>query len=469
MTAALAGGADHSLRDAAVLVAAAVDRAAARRSGPWSGIAPDALRARIEALDPCPPTGVGLSTALAELERDVLAHGVWPADPRAAAHLQCAPLVSAAAAELAVGATNQSMDSFDQAPAATFVEDRLVRWIATLLGLADTASGVLTGGGTASNLLGLALAREHAAPCAADGLPADARDWRIVTSRAAHFSVRRAAMLLGLGERAVVAVDCDARGAMDITALRDALSAHRVVAVVATAGTTDHGAIDPLTRIAPLAREAGAWLHVDAAVGGALALSDTLAPRLDGIAAADSVTVDLHKLWWQPIGASALLVADGAALGAIAHHNAYLNREDDEALGVLNLATRSLDTSRRFDALKILLSLRATGRAQLAGMVERCVALAAAAGAAVAAHPELELVAEPQTVTVLFRVPGGDAAQAAVQRSLFASGAAVLGRTRIDGRETLKLTLLQPHATARDIADLLDLAAATARAEVPAA
>ncbi len=459
MTASLVGGPAGSLGHAAALVAGAVDRAAARRSGPLSGVDPEVLRERIDALDPCPDTGLGLARAIAELEREVLDHGVWPADPRCAAHLHCAPLVSAAAAELAVGATNQSMDSFDQAPAATFAENALVRWLGGLLGLPSSSSGVLTSGGTASNLLGLLLAREHAAPCVADGLPAEARDWRIVTSEAAHFSVRRAAMLLGLGERAVLAVPTDVRGAMDVGALRAVLDSERVIAVVATAGTTDHGAIDPLAPIAAATREAGAWLHVDAAVGGALALSPALAPRLDGIDAADSVTVDFHKLWWQPIGASALVARDGTALRAIAHHSDYLNRSGDEADGVLNLATRSLDTSRRFDALKVLVSLRATGRRELAGMVERCVALASAAGAAVAAHPRLELVAPVSTVTVLFRVDGDDAAQVAVQRALLASGSAVIGRTRIDGRETLKLTLLNPHATERDLAALLDLVA----------
>lgn len=465
MTALLAGAPGAALTHASALVAGAVERAAARRSGPWSGADPAALRARIDALDPCPPEGVGLAAAISELEREVLDHGVWPADPRCAAHLHCAPLVAAAAAELAVGATNQSMDSFDQAPAATLAEDRLVRWLAELLGLPDAASGVMTSGGTASNLLGLLLARERAAPCVAGGLPPEAARWAIVASEAAHFSVRRAAMVLGLGERAVIAVGTDAAGALDPAALRAALhelhaDGRRAIAVVATAGTTDHGAIDPLGEVADVAAAAGAWLHVDAAVGGAFALSAALAPRLAGIERADSVTVDLHKLWWQPIGASALLVRDAAALQAIRHHSDYLNREDDEELGVVNLATRSLDTSRRFDALKVLVALRATGRAALAAMVERCVALAARAGEAVAAHPRLELAAPVSTITVLFRRAGGDdAAQAAIQRRLLARGDAVIGRTRIAGRATLKLTLMNPAATDADVAGLLDLVA----------
>ena len=138
-------------------------------------------------------------------------------------------------------------------------------------------------------------------------------------------------------------------------------------------------------------------------VGSAFALSPRLAPLLRGIERADSITADLHKLWFMPIGASALLVRDVALLDAVHHHSDYLNRADDEADGVLNLVGRSLDTSRRFDALKILVGLRSTGRRRMAAMVEGLVDLAAAAARAVEEHAELELLAPPSTVTVVFR------------------------------------------------------------------
>ena len=160
-----------------------------------------------------------------------------------------------------------------------------------------------------------------------------------------------------------------------------------------------------------------------------------------------------------PIGASALLVRDVALLGAVHHHSDYLNRADDEADGVLNLVGRSLDTSRRFDALKILVGLRATGRRQLAAMIEQLVELARYAAGAVDAHDELELLAEPSTVMVVFRWrPAGepiaddvlDAVNVAAQRALLRSGRAVIGRTRLDGRVALKLTLVNPLTGAAD-------------------
>lgn len=468
--------------------AAAVADAVASAYGPdrpFSGADPVALAAAIAQLDPCPDEGLDFEDVLAELGDTVLAHGVNVADPRCAAHLHCPTLLPAAAAELAIGATNQSLDSFDQAPAATLVEDHLVRWLAATLGFA-TGSGVLTSGGTASNLLGLLLARERACarvdghPAGA-GLPPQHTGWRILASSAAHDSVRRAAAVLGLGAAAVIGVATDRAGRMDVAALDRALAAlasagDQAIAIVATAGTTDLGAIDPLAELAARARDCAAWLHVDAAVGSAFALSARLAPLLHGIEQADSITADLHKLWFMPIGASALLVRDVALLDAVHHHSDYLNRADDEADGVLNLVGRSLDTSRRFDALKVLAGLRSTGRRRMAAMVEGLVDLATAAARAVDEHAELELLAPPSTVTVVFRwhPPGErlptaavDAVNVAAQRALLRSGRAIVGRTRLDGRVALKLTLVNPLADERDVRGVLELVATAARAARP--
>ncbi len=474
----------EQLRGHALAVADAVAGAYAH-DRPFSGADPLELAAAIGAIDPCPEEGVAFAELLAHLGETVLAHGVNVADPRCAAHLHCPTLLPAVAAELAIAATNQSLDSFDQAPAATLVEDHLVRWLAATLGL-PRGSGVLTSGGTASNLLGLLLARERACArvdghAAGAGLPARHVRWRIVASQAAHDSVRRAAAVLGLGADAVVPVATDRSGSMDVAALDRELAAlaaagREPIAIVATAGTTDLGAIDPLAEVAARARAWGAWLHVDAAVACAFALSPRLAPLLDGLEQADSITADLHKLWFMPIGASALLVRDVTLLDAVHHHSDYLNRADDEAEGVLNLVGRSLDTSRRFDALKILVGLRSTGRRRMAAMVEGLVDLAAAAARAVDDHDELELLAPPATVTVVFRWRGRgehlaeaavDAINVAAQRALLRSGRAIVGRTRLHGRVALKLTLVNPLARETDVRRLLDLVADAARRACP--
>jgi L-2,4-diaminobutyrate decarboxylase len=459
-------------------------------AGPCPDLSPETLAQLVATIDPCPPDGVDFDQVMAEMGHTVLAQGVHPTHPRTVAHLHSPTLLTAAVSELAIGATNQSLDSYDQAPAATLVEDHLVRWLAARLGLPATASGVLTAGGTASNLLGLLLARDAAGAfgdtdIAADGLPPEAATWRIVTSEAAHFSVARAAATLGLGRRHVVTVATDERGRMDVDALDTTLAelgrtGLRPIAVVGTAGTTDTGAIDPLADLAASAAAAGAWFHVDAAVGSGLCLSERLRPRLTGIERADSITADMHKLWWQPIGASALLVRDERRLSVLRCPSDYLDRADDDGDGHLNLVSRSLDTSRRFDALKVLVSLRSTGRRRLAAMVEHLVDLATASADMLGRRPEIELLAPPSTVMVLFRwrpgdgLPGPDeglldAANTAIQRRLFASGRAVVGRTRLRGRVALKFTLVNPSLTLDDLSEIADEIAAEGAAWLAAA
>jgi glutamate/tyrosine decarboxylase-like PLP-dependent enzyme len=430
--------------------------AATSLPGPRSPTTPTELATAVASLDLLPEHGAPIKGVMQELA-PVLEGGIRLGDPFTVAHLHPAPLIPAAAAELAIGVTNQSMDAFDASPAATFVEDALVSKLAELHGLPG-GSGVMTMGGTASNLLGLLLARDKAGEdVKADGVPPNR--WRIVASQAAHDSVKRSAALLGLGTNAVIPIATDDAGALDLDHLDAATKDEHVIAVVGTAGTTDLGAIDPLEALADRAARHGAHFHVDAAVGSGLTLSDTHRDRLKGIERADSITADLHKLWWMPFGASALLVPEVSALRAVHHASDYLNRPEDEAEGQLNLVGRSLDTSRRFDALKVLVALKTVGRQALGEAIDKVLALTQYAGQAIAARPELELVAPPQTVMVAFRHRHADNIR--IHRELFASGRAVIGRTRVNGQVALKLTLLNPHTSERDLDALLDLIAAS--------
>ncbi|MBB4945772.1 L-2,4-diaminobutyrate decarboxylase [Kitasatospora gansuensis] len=396
-----------------------------------------------------------------------------PADPACAAHLHCPPLALAVAADLAVSALNPSLDSWDQAPAATGMETALIAELAELVGFDPAAAaGVLTTGGTESNLMGLLLARDQVlgGEVALDGLPPGVRPV-ILASEAAHFSVQRAAALLGLGERAVRTVRVDRELRMDPAALAGELRAavragQRPIAVVATAGTTDTGAVDPLHPAAELAAEHGAWLHVDAAYGGGALLSDRLAPLLDGIARADSVSLDWHKFGWQPAAAGVFLARRAESYGSLARRAAYLNPADDEQAGYPSLLGRSLRTTRRADAFKLLVTLRTLGRKGLGALVDACHDLALTTAGAVVAAGELELHCAPVLSTVVFRYrPAGagpaelDRLNAELRRELLRAGRAVVGRTELPGtgpgRVRLKLTLLNPYATPADTGALL--------------
>lgn len=435
------------LRAAVATVLDALDAGTAERGGPAPATTPAALAAAWRDLDTVPDEGLG-AAALADIVRRYAAGSVDPADPACIAHLQPPPLPVAVAADVAISALNQSLDSWDQAPAGTALEPAVIRSLAALVGYdPGAAGGVVTTGGTESMLMGLLLARDRGT---------DGRRARVLCSAAAHFSVARNAGFLGLGEDSVAVVPTGSDHRMDVAGLRAALAAveadgERPTAVVATAGTTDLGAIDPLREVAAAAGEYGAWLHADAAYGGGALFSRALAPLLDGIALADSIGLDLHKVGWLPAASGVFLARDDAAFAPLARSVAYLNSRDDEEAGYPSLLGHSLRTTRRADAVRIAVVLQALGRDGLGALVDRCHALAAYAADRVRAHDDLELYADPVLTTVVFRLRGGDGVNARVRRDLLAAGRAVVGRTEIGGAVWLKLTLLNPAATESDV------------------
>ncbi|MCM3923652.1 pyridoxal-dependent decarboxylase, partial [Frankia sp. AiPs1] len=458
-------------------------------------------------------TGIGPTAALTGLVAALAAGSVDPADPWCAAHLHCPPLPVAVAADLAVSALNPSLDSWDQAPAAITIETEVVAALAALAGFdPDRATGTITTGGSESNLMGLLLARDAARPGPARTAAAVAQAQapngrlRVFRSAAAHLSVDRAAAVLGLDDPPVAAIPTDGQDRMRVDLLRRTLAEHPGPAVVvATAGTTDAGAVDPLREIAAAVEEhrrrlsgrrpptattapttpttpghppSSGWLHVDAAYGGGALFSDRLAGHLDGLALADSVSLDLHKLGWQPAPAGIFLTPRPDGWPSLRAARAdYLRSEDDEAAGFPSLLDRSLRTTRRADSFPIAVTLRALGRDGLGAMVDACHDLARHAERTVHADPRLESAYPVTLSTVVFRYrpqPGATGSAAAwaterlnrlnadIRRTLLFDGRAVVGRTRAGPERAvhLKLTLLNPDATQADVDALLHLVAA---------
>lgn len=427
---------------------------------PYSGDSPAAL-AKLIGRDILPSSGCSFEQLSKTLET-VVARSVVLTHPYTAAHLHPPPLLAALAAEVVISALNQSMDSFDEAPIATVVEQRVIRWLCEQGGLPATADGTFTTGGSQSNYMGLLLARNAFLQkhwnwsAQKSGLPPEARRLRILCSEVAHFTVEKSASQLGLGSDAVVRVAVDARFRMDLSALRQALDEMQKrdllpMAIVATAGTTDFGSIDPLPEIAQTAHASGAWLHVDAAYGGALLFSPQHRDKLRGVELADSLSIDFHKLFWQPIPCAAFLLRDARHFDSIKLHADYLNPETHEDEGIPNLVTTSLLTSRRFDALKLWLSFQSLGREKLGAMIDRTIALAEHTANVVRSTPKLELMCEAQLSTVVFRyVPSkadADQVNTALRRQLFDRGLAVVGHTRVRDRQCLKFTCMNPATT----------------------
>lgn len=468
----LLAGDPAGLRAVAELVALGTGAVAegARGAGPTPAGDPATLDAAVgDALGAVlPEHGMGTLAALAPLAGAYAAGSVRLAHPASVAHLQAPPLAVAVAADTVAAALNQSVDTWDSGPFAVELERRVVATLADVAGLPSSADGVFTPGGSVSNLMALLLARD-AGRGGGPGRP------RVVCSDQAHYSLARAAGVLGWGEEAVLAVPTGRDGRLTAAAVHRALRPDDTPAVVvATAGTTDLGAVDALPELAAFAAARGAWFHVDAAYGGGALFSDRLAGLLTGVQHADSVTLDLHKLGWQPAAASVLLVRDAGRFAPLARQVPYLNPADDEAAGYSSLLGRSLQTTRRADAFRVAVTLRALGRRGLGALVDRCHDLARHAAARIAAEPRLDLAAPVTLTTVVFRCrvgggPAGDRLHAAVRRRLLRDGTAVLGRATLPDpagvpRVHLKLTLLNPHTTAAALDGVLDAVLATADA-----
>ncbi|MGW1767454.1 pyridoxal phosphate-dependent decarboxylase family protein [Streptomyces sp. NPDC002073] len=492
----LAGGTagPAALRPLLATVLDALGTGARDRNGPLPPGGPGSVTARLATAlgDVFPAHGTGDDEALRTLVRALAAGAADPADPRCLAHLHCPPLAVAAAADLAASALNPSLDSWDQAPAASALEALVTRTLARHLydtpdtptpgspvpgspvpgtshartldprspaphipdpGTANARTAdprtpdpdaLVTTGGTEANQLALLLARERHGPV------------RLVHGANAHHSLPRAAWLLGLPTPLTLPTP---DGTLHPDTLDRALTDHPgPTLVAATAGTTDAGLIDPLADLAAVCAAHRTELHIDAAYGGLLAFSPRHRPLLNGLQHAHSITLDLHKLGWQPAAAGLLAVPDRHLLAPLHHQADYLNAEDDTDAGLPDLLGRSLRTTRRPDILKIAATLRSLGRDGLAALIDRTCATAHRLAELLDNHPHFEIHAPPTISTVLFRpthLP--DTRIAALRRTLLHDGHAVLGRATADGRLWLKATLLNPHTTTRDLHDLVKL------------
>lgn len=475
------GDSSDSLTAYSTAITAAKDAIAqwfATQTQPYSGASPAQLAAAWQDTEICPEIGQELTAIVQNVGETIVQHSIVVSHPTCIAHLHCPPLIPALAAEVLLSATNQSMDSWDQSPAATMLEQKMVDWLCRLFGYDAIADGIFTSGGTQSNYMGMLLARDRFARdrfnwnIQQHGLPPEANRFRIICSKAAHFTISKAAAQLGLGHKAVVSVETDANYRLLPAAVERELARLKQqdllpIALVATAGTTDFGSIDPLAELADCAKAHGLWLHVDAAYGGALALSERHSHQLTGIEAADSITVDFHKLFYQPISCGAFLLKNRSNFNLLKLHANCLCTETNEAVGLPDLVLKSVQTTRRFDALKLFISLQALGRNTLADMIDTTVELARATANLIAADPVLELVNQPTINAVVFRyvpqqIPLGidpitlsDRINSQIRLSLLQTGEAIIAETKVENSTYLKFTLLNPRTQITHIQALL--------------
>ncbi|MGN6493227.1 MAG: pyridoxal phosphate-dependent decarboxylase family protein [Agriterribacter sp.] len=439
---------------------------------PFSGIAPEALRLSFDNIDFNKPFE-NFSQLLREVEDLYCRHAIGFHLPQYMAHLNCPVVIPAIAAEVFISAINSSLDTWDQSAGGTLIEQSLIQWTCRELGFHKSADGIFTSGGTQSNLMGLLLARDHFVTAhlkhniKKHGLPPQAACFRIFASEASHFSIQRNASILGLGEESVVKVRT-INFRMDAFELEKSIKAGLKngcipIAVVATAGTTDFGTVDPLQCIANIAAKYGLWYHVDAAYGCGLMLSDKYRYLLSGIELADSVTVDYHKSFYQPVSSSAFLVRNKKYFNLITHHADYLNPREHDDEGLPNQVNKSIQTTRRFDALKLWFTLKSMGKERLGMYFEKIIETAAAGAEMINGDVDFELLNYSDISAIVFRlkpcfysVPDLCAMNRFIKRQILHSGKAMVAGTVVEGNFYLKLTILNPLTSVRDIRYVLD-------------
>ncbi len=383
-------------------------------------------------------------------------------------HQVTSPLPWSALLDFAGAFLNNGSAVYEMGPVSTAMERSVVRWFAGRIGFDPLlADGVLTHGGSAGNLTALLAARQHAASCDVweEGVtPAGALC--LIASDQTHYSVRRSAQIMGLGGRSVVSVPTDTRYRMRLDALAASLRNAKaegctVVAVVASAGSTATGAIDPLDAIAELCAEYGVWLHVDGAHGGGAVVSDRLRTALRGIERADSVVIDAHKMLLAPALATLVVFQNGRrSFETFSQQAVYIFGGQDPTETWYDLAQRTLECTKRMLGLQVYASLKVLGTSFFAAYVERMYDLGRAFGELVAQRPHWELATVPEGNIVCFRYApphfaNANEFQAHVREAIVREGSYYLVKTSLRGKTYLRCTLINPRTELSDLEALL--------------
>ena len=422
----------------------------------FSGIAPYELREKVNSLGFLPEKGKGFEAVLEDVKRDILPHLLRTWSTKYMPHLHSPVLTETICSELIISCFNDSMDSWDQGPAATELEESMVHGLVRLFGFPeDTSDGCFTSGGSQSNISAIIAARDWFCTerfgwdVKMNGLPPEYSKLRIYTSEISHFSMDKASHILGMGYAAVRKIPVDDRCRIDVDAfgrmLEEDVAAGLIpFCAVATFGTTDFGSIDDAKGMRELCDRYGMPLHADAAYGSGLIMSERYRERISAIALCDSLTVDFHKMFLLPISCSAIIVRDRELLKCFELHADYLNREEDEEDGYINLVGKSMQTTRRFDALKVYMAFQTRGSEGFGRIIDTAVGNASYFYGRISEDPAFIAPVVPEMSSVVFALEGGDDLNKRVRRQLLSEGT-VIGQTVKDGRVMLKFTLLNPN------------------------
>ena len=349
-----------------------------------------------------PEQGLGASALVAVA--DVIAHS-RAQNGRFFGYVQGSAESVAMLGDFLASALNQNMTAWRSSPAGVTIERTVVRWLAEAVGCAGF-SGTLTGGGSAANLMALAMARESRIPANNHGI-SGADKAVVYASEQVHMSIPKAVAMLGIGRENIRYIPCDdafrlVRSELDDAIRADKAQGRKPIAVIASAGTVNTGSIDPLNEIAAIARQHGLWMHVDGAYGALAALA---APeKFRGLHEADSISLDPHKWLFQPLDCGCLLHRDPeTARQTFAYTGAYAKQLSADPIEGFAFFEESMELSRRFRGLKLWLSLRYHGMHAFREAIRLNLQQAQRLATAIKACPELELAAPVELSAVCFR------------------------------------------------------------------
>jgi aromatic-L-amino-acid/L-tryptophan decarboxylase len=428
---------------------------------------PDEMEARLR--EPLPEDASDPVAVLDVVLRDVLAAGLRVDHPRFFAFVPSPSNPISVLADALTAGFGTFAGTWLGSPGAAMIETIVLDWLRDACGLPPTTEGVFVSGGSTANLTAVAVALDERAG-------SERPRACVYVSDEAHSSVERALRVTGVRHVRVLDADRDQR--LVPAAVAAAMAADRgagrlPVCLVATAGTTGTGAVDPLPELHRVCAEYGVWLHVDGAYGAAAVLAPRGRAELRGLELADSLTIDPHKWLFQPAEAGCLLVRDGAALGrTFSTAPAYL-RVAAPAESEINFADRGIQLTRQFRALKLWMSLKVFGAAAFRAAIEHGLTLAERAELQLASNPAWELMTPARLGIVTFRARRDGASpdqlddlNARLPAAALADGFAFLSSHQVHGVTALRLCTINPRTTSVDIDRTIDRVAALAKEEL---
>jgi aromatic-L-amino-acid decarboxylase len=423
-------------------------------------------------VEPVPREGTSAEKVLAELDEKLIPYCTHTGNGGYMGLITASPLPIGVIGDLIASALNQNPGAYSIGPSAVAMERQAVRWLCDLAGYGPGAGGNLTSGGMVANLIGLKLARDFATGDRAQVEGVRER-FAVYTSEERHVSVDKSADAVGFGRRSIRALPTDSSFRVRLDALEGAIAADRVAgvrpaAIVAMAGTTNTGAIDDIAALRRIADREGMWLHADAAYGGGMLLSHRWPGLLVGLEAADSITIDPHKWFYAPVDAGAVLVRDERQLTrSFGLKPSYLTDEFDTSGERYQYYVHGLEQSRRFRALKVWMSFKRYGVAEIGRWVDANVEQARRLHQLAVAHPRFESAVEPPMSAVCIRyLPSRpmDESQAATLHSrvvdrIERSGEFWIGTTQLKGHTWFRACTVNFRTTLAHMERLIELLA----------